>query len=131
MFKRNQDYRIVFIYGSTGSGKSELLREEIDKVLSQKDEKILILDTKRVDLYIYSKEENVTYAFDNYLENLALFKGKYIFIDEITGIQEKGFKKELIKKIEKEKIKAFVTSQIKYFTFKDSANIIFVNLGGK
>ena len=46
-------------------------------------------------------------------------------------IQEKGFKKELIKKIEKEKIKAFVTSQIKYFTFKDSDNIIFVNLGGK
>ena len=44
-----------------------------------------------MDLYSYSKEENVTYAFDNYLENLALFKGKYIFIDEITGIQEKGF----------------------------------------
>ena len=84
-----------------------------------------------MDLYSYSKEENVTYAFDNYLENLALFKGKYIFIDEITGVQEKGFKKELIKKIEQEKIKVFVTSQIKYFTFKDSENIIFVNLGGK
>ena len=84
-----------------------------------------------MDHYSYSKEENVTYALDNYLENLALFKGKYIFIDEITMIQEKGFKKELIKKIEKEKIKAFVTSQIKYFTFKDSENIIFVNLGGK
>ena len=84
-----------------------------------------------MDLYSYSKEENVTYTFDNYLENLALFKGKYIFIDEITGIQEKGFKKELIKKIEQEKIKVFVTSQLKYFTFKDSSNMIFVNLGGK
>ena len=129
MFERNQDYRIVFIYGNTGTGKSELLKEEIDKVISQKDEKILIFDTKRVDLYSYSKEENVTYAFTNYLENLSSFKGKYIFIDEINGIQERGFKKKLIEKIEKEKIKAFITSQIKCFTFKDSSNIVFVNLG--
>ena len=38
-----------------------------------------------MDLYSYSKEESVTYAFDNYLEKLALFKGKYIFIMWTVG----------------------------------------------
>ena len=44
-----------------------------------------------MDPYSYAKEENVTYAFDNYLENLVLLKEIIIFIDEINGIQEKGF----------------------------------------
>ena len=42
-----------------------------------------------MDLYSYSKEENVTYAFDNYLENLVLLKEIIIFIDEINGIQKR------------------------------------------
>lgn len=54
MFKRNQDSRIVFIYGRTGSGKSDLLAETLEKVLSHENEKILIFDTKRVHLFGYS-----------------------------------------------------------------------------
>ena len=33
-----------------------------------------------MDLYSYSKKKNVIYDFDNYLENLVLFKGKYNFM---------------------------------------------------
>lgn len=131
MFERNQDSRIVFIYGRTGSGKSDLLEEILEKVLSHENEKILIFDTKRVHLFGYSTKENVTFAYDNYLENLSLFRGKYIFIDEIFGSEEKGFKKKLIEKIEKEKMMAFITSQTKCFSTNDYRNIILVNLGNK
>lgn len=121
---------INFIYGPTYSGKTEYLKSKLDQLVLEENAKILIIDTNRVGLFRYNGYKNVTYVMDNYLKQLNSFDGNYIFIDEIFSVFDRGLKKALMEKVQKEKIYTYVTSQVQYFSKNDLKKVTLIKLKG-
>ena len=121
---------INFIYGPTHSGKTEYLNSKLDQLVLDENAKLLIIDTNRIGLYRFNGYKNVTYVMDNYLKQLNSFDGNYIFIDEIFSAFDRGFKKALMEKVQKEKIYTYVTSQVQYFSKNDLKKVTLIKLKG-
>ena len=54
-----KDLGTILITGSTGTGKSFLIKKYIDEVLQDKNNFIIIIDPKMVEFFAYKNKENV------------------------------------------------------------------------
>ena len=52
-----KDLGTILIAGSTGTGKSFLIKKYIDEVLQDKNNFIIIIDPKMVEFFAYKNEE--------------------------------------------------------------------------
>ena len=89
-----KDLGTILIAGSTGTGKSFLIKKYIDEVLQDKNNFIIIIDPKMVEFFAYKNKENVKYIDnldeldDNFFASIKNSDKKiYLFVDEYAEIK--------------------------------------------
>ena len=99
-----KDLKTMIIIGSTGTGKTRLIKKYIEEIINE-DNDIYIIDLKRVELFEYKDNDKVTYIeFMEDIENILNKieknkKKKYLFIDEYFEVRINKDLHELVKKI--------------------------------
>lgn len=84
----------LLISGTTGSGKSVLLHHLINIIMLLDSAKMVLIDTKKVELYRYRKNYNTLYYVDNVNDTITILK-KVIDImgNRFVYLRKKGLKK--------------------------------------
>ena len=99
-----KDLKTMIIIGSTGTGKTRLIKKYIEEIINE-DNDIYIIDLKRVELFEYKDNDKVTYIeFMEDIENILNKieknkKKKYLFIDEYFEVRINKDLHQLVKKI--------------------------------
>ena len=126
-----KDYNTTLISGSTGSGKTTMLKKYIDEVMESNDSLIYVVDPMQLELVDYNNKESIIYVnnyddFNSKVYNHILGNKndkKYLFLDEYAEVRTNNdwhLKiKHLLENKEDLNLVVVLTSQIKKSFCKD------------